>query len=145
MARTQIIKKKKRGGRRAQADASNNINMAPFVDILFVLLITFMIAAPIMLGGVKVELPEGESEIIKEKQEPITVSVKSDGTVYVGYEQVKLSYLPKVLNDMTNGNYDWVIYVKADRSLEYQRVIKVVDKIHAAGFSKVSLVTDLSA
>lgn len=144
MARTELTKKKRKNGKRSH-EVSNNINMAPFVDILFVLLITFMIAAPVMLGGVKVELPEGESEIIKSKQEPITVSVKADGTIYVGYEQVKLSYLPKVLSDLTSGNYEWVIYVKADKSLEYQRVIKVVDKVHSAGFSKVSLVTDVEA
>lgn len=143
MARTQITKRSKKNLNKKQA-SSGDINMAPFVDVLFVLLITFMISAPILLGGVKVELPEGSSKTIVERQEPITVSIKADGTIYIGYDQVKLSYLPKTLSDMTEGNYDWIIYIKADKSLEYQRVIRVVDKVHSAGFSKVSLVTDVN-
>lgn len=120
-----------------------DINLTPFVDILFVLLIVFMIATPIMLGGVKIELPQGKTEAITVDKEPISVSIKKDGTIYIGENRIKLRLLPQKLRKITNGDRKATIFVRADKDLDYGRVIKVVSRINLAGFTKVSLVTDL--
>lgn len=126
-------------GSRKPAD----INLTPFVDILFVLLIVFMISTPIILGGVKIELPQGKTEAITVDKEPISVSIKKDGTIYIGENRIKLRLLPQKLKKITNGNRSTTIFVRADKDLDYGRVIKVVSRINLAGFTKVSLVTDL--
>jgi biopolymer transport protein TolR len=120
-----------------------NINLTPFVDILFVLLIVFMIATPIILGGVKIELPQGKTEAITVDKEPISISIKKDGTIYIGEDRIKLRLLPQKLKRITNGDKNTTIFIRADQNLDYGRVIKVVSKINLAGFTKVSLVTDL--
>ena len=120
-----------------------NINLTPFVDILFVLLIVFMIATPIILGGVKIELPQGKTEAITIDKEPVSVTIKKDGTIYIGEDRIKLRLLPQKLKRITNGDRSTTIFIRADKGLDYGRVIKVVSRINLAGFTKVSLVTDL--
>ncbi len=120
-----------------------DINLTPFVDILFVLLIVFMIATPIMLGGVKIDLPQGKTEAITIDKEPVSVTIKKDGSIYIGEDSIKLRLLPQKLKRITNGDRNTTIFVRADQNLDYGRVIKVVSIINLSGFTKVSLVTDL--
>ncbi len=120
------------------------INITPFVDVLLVLLIIFMVAAPMMTSGVDVELPKGALNPINEKEAPITIAVKSDGAIFVQDEEVKLRSLDSHLLEMTNNNLDSKIYVKADKNLDYGRVMEIVKVTSLAGFSQVVLVTEIA-
>lgn len=121
----------------------NNINLAPFVDILFSLLIVFLIASPIMLGGVNIELPKGNAEIVVVKREPLVVSIQRDGSIYLEKDAIKLNTLANKLSELTMGDREVKIFVKADKDIAYNRVITVVSAIYNAGFFDVTLVTDL--
>jgi biopolymer transport protein TolR len=120
------------------------INITPFVDVLLVLLIIFMVAAPMMTSGVDVELPKGALNPINEKEAPITIAVKSDGAIFVQDEEVKLRALASHLLEMTNNNLDSKIYIKADKNLDYGRVMEIVKVTSLAGFSQVVLVTEIA-
>ena len=124
-------------------EANKYINFAPFVDLLFSLLIVFMVASPIMLGGVNIELPKGKAEIVVVKREPLVVSIKKDGSLFLEKDSVKLNTLSGKLSELTLGEKNVKIFVKADKNISYDRVITVVSAIYNAGFFDVTLVTDL--
>lgn len=131
--------------RRMRRDSiSSYINFAPFVDILFSMIIVFLVASPMMMGGINIELPKGKSEIIVVKKEPLVVSIKRDGSIYVEKDSVKLNTLSNRLSELTMGDKEVKIFVKADKDLAYNRVITVVSAIYSAGFFDVTLVTDLT-
>lgn len=129
---------------RKRRSAMSDINITPFVDVLLVLLIIFMVAAPLMTGSVELELPKGTANIINEKDEPITVSIKEDGSVFLQDELVKLRLLPERLLDISNNNINSKIFVRADTKLDYGRVMEVVRTINSTGFTQVVLVTELA-
>lgn len=131
--------------RRLKRDCGGNyVNFAPFVDILFSLLIVFMVASPLMLGGVNIELPKGKAEIVVVKKEPLVVSIKKDGSIYVEKDTIKLNTIANKLSELTMGDREVKIFVKADKDIAYNRVITVVSAIYNAGFFDVTLVTDLT-
>ena len=120
----------------------SDINITPFVDVLLVLLIIFMISAPMMTSGVDITLPKGASEAIAEKNEPITVSIKADGTIFLQNEPIKLVFLPQELIKSSRNNLDNKIYIRADQNLDYGRVMEIVKQINLGGFTQVVLVTE---
>jgi biopolymer transport protein TolR len=122
----------------------SDINITPFVDVLLVLLIIFMVAAPMMTSTVKVDLPKGATDPAHEKIQPIAVSIKSDGSIFLQEESVKLGTLVNKLLEVTGNNLDNKIYVRADKNLDYGRVMEVVRTLSLAGFNQVSLATELS-
>ena len=122
---------------------ANYVNFAPFVDVLFSLLIVFMLGSPMMLGGVNIELPKGKAEIIVVKREPLVVSIAKDGSLFLEKDPIKLNVLANKLSELTMGEKDIKIFVKADKNIAYNRVITVVGAIYNAGFFDVTLVTDL--
>ena len=122
---------------------ANYVNFAPFVDVLFSLLIVFMLASPMMLGGVNIELPKGKAEIIVVKREPLVDSIAKDGSLFLEKDPIKLNVLANKLSELTMGEKDIKIFVKADKNIAYNRVITVVGAIYNAGFFDVTLVTDL--
>ena len=125
--------------------AISDINVTPFVDVLLVLLIIFMIAAPMMTGSVEIDLPEGASnKIINNVSDPISISVKADGSIYLQDEKIKLRPLPKRLLQITNNNIDSKIFINADKQLNYGRVMEIIKVINSTGFKQVVLVTELS-
>ncbi len=129
---------------RKRRAAMSDINITPFVDVLLVLLIIFMVAAPMMTSSVDLELPKGANNSSSEQDDPITVSIKNDGSVYVGEEMVKLQILPATLLQITNNNISSKIFVRADTKIDYGRVMEVVKIINSSGFTQVVLVTELS-
>ena len=133
-----FLKRKLKRGR-----LNSYVNFAPFVDVLFALLIVFMVASPIMLGGVNIELPKGKAEIVVVKKEPLVISIKNDGSIFLEKDSIKLNTLANKLSELTLGERDVKIFVKADKNLTYDRVISVVSSIYNAGFFDVTLVTDL--
>lgn len=119
------------------------INITPFVDVLLVLLIIFMVAAPMMTSSIDVNLPKGASSATTDKTQPVTVSIKSDGSIFLQEESIKLNSLPQKLLQATSNNLSSKIYVRADKNLDYGRVMDVVKIISLAGFNQVVLVTQL--
>ncbi|MBP7710476.1 MAG: protein TolR [Rickettsiales bacterium] len=122
----------------------SDINITPFVDVLLVLLIIFMVAAPMMTSSINVDLPKGAATAANEKVQPIAVSVKADGSIFLQEESVKLGTLTNRLLEMTGNNLDNKIYVRADKNLDYGRVMEVVRTLSLAGFNQVSLATELA-
>jgi biopolymer transport protein TolR len=122
----------------------SEINVTPFVDVLLVLLIIFMVAAPMMTSSVSIDLPKGSVDPNNEKIQPITVSVKADGTIFLQEDSIKLSVLGAQLIEISGKNLSNKILVRADKNLDYGRVMEVVRIISVAGFNQVVLVTELA-
>jgi biopolymer transport protein TolR len=122
----------------------SDINITPFVDILLVLLIIFMVCAPMMSSGIKINLPKGSQDPISESNTPISISIKHDGSIYLQDKIIKINQLNNNLSKLTTNNFDTKIFVRADKSIDYGKVMDVVSLIGIAGFSKVILVTDIA-
>ncbi len=131
---------KKNGTKRA---VISEINITPFVDVLLVLLIIFMVAAPMLTSSVDINLPQGVETANEEKLQTITVSVKSDGTIFLQDDPIKSSILTSRLKEISANNFTRKIFVRADKSLDYGKVMDVVKTISLAGFAQVVLVTEL--
>jgi biopolymer transport protein TolR len=121
------------------------INVTPFVDVMLVLLIVFMVAAPLLTAGVPIDLPDSEAKAISEEDnKPLEVSLAKDGKIYVGDTEVKQDRLVSLLGSMTNNDPDRRIYIRADTSLDYGQVMQTLGAINGAGFRKVALVSNTS-
>ena len=131
---------KKNGTKRA---VISEINITPFVDVLLVLLIIFMVAAPMLTSSVDINLPQGAETANEEKLQTITVSVKSDGSIFLQDDPIKSTILASRLKEISANNFTRKIFVRADKSLDYGKVMDVVKTISLAGFAQVVLVTEL--
>lgn len=121
------------------------INVTPFVDVMLVLLVVFMIAAPLLTAGVPIDLPDSEAKSLSEEDDkPLTVHIDNDKTIYIGETEVKQDRLVALLAAQTNNDPDRRIYIKADQSLDYGDVMGVLGAINGAGFRKVALVSNAS-
>ncbi len=119
------------------------INVTPFVDVMLVLLIVFMVAAPLLTAGVTVDLPQSKAKAIKEEDnKPIEVSLDKNGKLYIGETEMKEDRLLMQLKAMTEGQKEPRIYIRADKGLEYGRVMQMIGNINAAGFTKVALISE---
>ncbi|HVC53111.1 MAG TPA: biopolymer transporter ExbD [Stellaceae bacterium] len=118
----------------------STINVTPLVDVMLVLLIVFMVTAPLLTVGVPVELPRTQAPPINEPKEPLVISVTKDGLIFVQETSVPLDSLVAKLEAITGSNPDAVLYVRGDKDINYGRVLEVMSLISAAGFHKVSLV-----
>ncbi|MEZ5914306.1 MAG: protein TolR [Parvularculaceae bacterium] len=120
----------------------SEINVTPLVDVMLVLLIVFMVAAPLLTVGVAVDLPETASQPIPDQGEPLTVTITSDGTIYVQETAVEIDSLVPQLEAIASAGYDQRIYIRGDQARSYGEVVRVMGKINAAGFRHIGLVTD---
>ncbi|CAK0749404.1 biopolymer transport protein TolR [Azospirillaceae bacterium] len=138
---------KKSGGRyrRSGYRAQSDINVTPFVDVMLVLLVVFMVAAPLMSVGVAVDLPKTQASMLPTEKDPLIVSVKPDGAIFVMETPVELTSLVPMLAAISGGNPDTRIMVRGDQRLTYGRVMQVMGAMSAAGFKKVALVAELPA
>jgi len=132
-------------GRRRSTNRFSEINITPMVDVMLVLLIIFMVAAPMMTTGVTVDLPKSNASPIAGQDEPLAVSVTSDGKIFVQKTEVPLNALPEKLKAITGEKSDTRIFVRGDRSVDYGKVMEVVSAINSAGFAKVALITDVAS
>ncbi len=130
-----------RGGHIYQPMAE--INVTPMVDVMLVLLVIFMVTAPLMTVGVPVDLPKANANAINERTEPLVVSVTADGAVYIQETEIELAALGPRLAAITFNKSDIRIFVRGDRAVDYGRVMAVMSAISAAGFSKVALITEM--
>lgn len=120
----------------------SEINVTPLVDVMLVLLIVFMVAAPLMASGVKVDLPQSNAAPLKEEQPPIPVSLSLDGKIYVDKTEVTSTTLVSALTQTAHGEKDRRVNVRGDKSLPYGKVIETMGLINDAGFSKIALVSE---
>mgnify|MGYP003688443605 FL=1 len=133
--------KRSTGGRRHRP--MGEINVTPFVDVMLVLLIVFMVTAPLLTVGVEVDLPKTKAGAINADAAPLVVSIKADGSLYLQEAAVDAAVLIPRLKAISNANPDVRIFVRGDRAVTYGDVLGVMGRIQAAGFEKVALVTQL--
>jgi len=120
------------------------INVTPFVDVMLVLLIVFMVAAPLMVQGVPVDLPKTSATKIAKVQKPMVVTLAPDGNVYIRDEQVDRSRLVSRLMAMRSDEGDSVVYVRADRTVPYGEVMEILGRVGETGYHRVSLLSQPS-
>ena len=137
------------GGRRGRSTRSaggfNDINITPFVDVMLVLLIIFMVAAPMMTSGVTVDLPKTKSSAVPGNDEPLSITIKRDGTVFIQNTETPIATLGEKLKAILGEKTETRIFVRGDTAIDYGQVMRVIGEVNAAGFSKVALLTDMSA
>lgn len=121
----------------------SEINVTPMVDVMLVLLVIFMVAAPLLTVGVPVDLPETQAAPLNEEVEPVAISMDSSGQIFIQDTAIEFSELVPRLRAITSNKPDTRIYVRGDSSLEYGEVMQLMGQITAAGFSKVALVTEM--
>jgi biopolymer transport protein TolR len=128
-----------RGRRRPMAE----INVTPFVDVMLVLLIVFMVTAPLLTVGVPVDLPKTRAPSLGQDKEPLQVSIQKDGSIFLQKLKVPEDELVPKLTAISNNGYDQRIFVRGDKSVDYGKVMEVMGMISAAGFTHIGLVTDV--
>lgn len=121
----------------------SDINMVPLIDVMLVLLIIFMVAAPMLTVGVPIELPQSQGKQLESSKEPLTISVAANGETFIGETKVPLNEIAEKLKAIAKNGVDEQIYVRGDKGIDYGTVMKVMGRISSGGFKKVSLVTEV--
>src|SRR3989440_2042471 len=133
------------GCRYRRKPAMSEINVTPMVDVMLVLLIIFMVSAPLLTVGVPIDLPQTQAKTLDQDKEPLTVSVNVKGEIYLQNTEIPLEEMVPKLKAITEarGGADERIFVRGDRQVDYGTVMKVMGRISAAGFRRVALVTEV--
>lgn len=133
------------GGRSRAYRPMADINVTPFVDVMLVLLVVFMVTAPLLSSGVPVDLPKSDAKPINEDDnKPLEITLNGEGEIFIGEEEVKQDRLINMLEAMTNNDPERRIFIRADLTLDYGRVMSVLGSLNGAGFRKVALLSDPS-
>ena len=119
----------------------SEINVTPFVDVMLVLLIVFMVTAPLLTVGIPVDLPKVKASALTDQKDPLEITVKVGGEIYLGESPVEVENLIPRLNAITELNKDARIYVRGDRVVAYGRIMEIMSLVNSAGYIKVALVT----
>lgn len=130
---------RRRGRRRPQP--LSEINVTPFVDVMLVLLIVFMVAAPLLTVGVPIDLPESQAKPLDGDNEPITISITSQGQVFMQDTEIAVEELIAKLQAIAANGYDERIYVRGDQDADYGTIMNVMGRINSAGYKRLGLVT----
>ncbi|MBJ6134820.1 protein TolR [Ochrobactrum sp. Q0168] len=132
------------GGRRRRGRKKalmSEINVTPFVDVMLVLLIIFMVSAPLLTVGVPIDLPDTQAKAMNADTQPITVSVSNEGKVYLQETEIPIEEVVPKLQAIAKTGYEERIFVRGDKAADYGTVMKVMARISAAGFKNIGLVT----
>ncbi|ODT64405.1 MULTISPECIES: ExbD/TolR family protein [Caulobacteraceae] len=132
---------RRRRGRRSRG-ALSEINVTPLVDVMLVLLIIFMVSAPLLTSGVEVELPKTEAGAMEDQNEPLTVSIRADGSLFIQEDATAFSSLAPRLRAMAGDDAKRPIYVRADGRASYAIVAQVMAALSTSGFTTINLITD---
>jgi biopolymer transport protein TolR len=132
-----------RGSRGRRRAMMSEINVTPFVDVMLVLLIVFMVAAPLLTVGVPIDLPESQAKSIEQDREPLTISVNDKGQVFLQNTELKVDELVAKLKAIAKNGSEERIYVRGDRKVDYGTVMRVMGRLSAAGYRRVALVTEV--
>jgi len=119
----------------------SEINVTPFVDVMLVLLIIFMVTAPLLTVGVQVDLPESNADSLQSDNEPLELTISKDGKIYIQETEVKIKELIPKLIAITDNRLDTKIYVRGDEVINYGKVMRVLGELSGSGFTKVALIT----
>ena len=140
-----ILSPRSGGGRRSRQrrrfQPMAEINVTPFVDVMLVLLIIFMVAAPLLTVGVPIDLPETRATALESDSEPLTVSIGSDGRIFLQDSEVSAEQLVATLQAIAAGGLNERIFVRGDRQADYGTVMRVMGRLNAAGYKRIGLVT----
>jgi biopolymer transport protein TolR len=128
------------GRRRRRSHVMNEINITPFVDVMLVLLVIFMIAAPLMTVSVPIDLPQASARAIQQDKPPITVSVRQNGEIFVGDDKVEAAGLVERVRTRAQNGAEERIFVRGDAAANYQAIMDVLSQLKGGGFTKVALV-----
>jgi len=135
------------GGRRSSRirgrGVNAEINVTPMVDVMLVLLIIFMISAPLLTVGVPIDLPQSQAKSLDQEREPLTLSVNDKGQVFLQNTEIKIEELVDKLKAVSKQGTEERIYVRGDKKVDYGTVMKVMGRLQAAGYRKVALVTEV--
>ncbi len=132
----------KRRRRLRHSTPMSEINVTPFVDVMLVLLIVFMISAPLLTIGVPIDLPQTQANPLQSDQEPLTVSVDQAGTIFLQNSETEFEDLVPRLMAISEENLETRIFVRGDRTVDYGTVMRVMGALSTAGFSRIGLVTE---
>jgi len=129
-------RRRSRGGRRVMSE----INVTPFVDVMLVLLIVFMVTAPLLTAGVPIDLPQASVQPLAVDRKPIMVTVDPEGKIFVGEDEVTMETLVPTVTGLANGSFEERIYVRGDKTASYGTIMTVMGTINGAGFKQIGLV-----
>ena len=130
--------------RSSEKEPISEINVTPFVDVMLVLLIIFMVTAPLLTVGVQVDLPETSADTLPEDTEPLTLTINSKGEIFIQETKVEFEkIIPKILA-VSNNRTDTRIYVRGDKTINYGRVLEIMGMLSGSGFTKVALISEPS-
>jgi biopolymer transport protein TolR len=132
-----------RRSRRRTTHVMSEINVTPMVDVMLVLLIIFMVSAPLLTVGVPIDLPQTQAKSLDQDREPLTVTVNDKGQVYLQNTDIKLEELIPKLQAIVKNGTDERIYVRGDRKVDYGTVMRVMGRLSAAGYRRVALITEV--
>ena len=135
---------RRRGRRRGNSRrALSEINVTPLVDVMLVLLIIFMISAPLLTVGVPVDLPKTEAGAMDEQSEPLSITIRQDGRIFIQNSETSFSALSDALKVMgAGGGFNRPVYVRADGKAAYEKVAQVMAALSTSGFTKIGMITD---
>jgi biopolymer transport protein TolR len=136
------------GGRskRRRRPVMSEINVTPFVDVMLVLLIVFMVSAPLLTVGVPIELPQSQAKALEQNNEPLTISVNNRSQIFLQNDEIKLDdLLPKLqaIIGARGGTSNDLIYIRGDRTVAYGMMMRVMGRISGAGYHRIALVTEV--
>ena len=130
--------------RSSEKEPISEINVTPFVDVMLVLLIIFMVTAPLLTVGVQVDLPESSADTLPEESEPLTLTINAKGEIFI--QETKIEFekiIPKILA-VSNNRTDTRIFVRGDKTINYGRVLEIMGMLSGSGFTKVALISEPS-
>ena len=127
---------------RSHTEPMSEINVTPFVDVMLVLLIIFMVTAPLLTVGVPVDLPESSADSLPEDQEPLTLSINSKGEIFIQEYQVEYDKVVAKILAIAKNRTDTRIYVRGDKTINYGRVLEIMGMLSGSGFTKVALISE---
>ena len=133
---------RRRGRRGSKSKPMSEINVTPMVDVMLVLLIIFLVAAPLMTVGVPIDLPKTQARQLNTEQKPVTVSVNTEGVIFVGDTQVPLEGIVDAVTAASTNGIEDRVYVRGDGTASYGAVMQVMGALSGAGFTKIGLLTD---
>jgi biopolymer transport protein TolR len=133
-------------GKRRRRPVMSEINVTPFVDVMLVLLIVFMVSAPLLTVGVPIELPQSQAKALEQNKEPLTISVNISGQIFLQNSEIKIEDLVpklKAIIEARKGTPDETVYVRGDKKVDYGTMMRVMGRLSAAGYHRVALVTEV--
>ena len=128
--------------RRSAKEPISEINVTPFVDVMLVLLIIFMVTAPLLTDGVQVDLPETSADTLPEETEPLTLTINAKGEIFIQETKVEYEKIIAKIMAVSNNRTDTRIFVRGDKTINYGRVLEIMGMLSGSGFTKVALISE---